>query len=83
MLGDSNKARGAEWTAIKKNKITPFAATRMGLEIIILGKVSQTERNIMISLVCRDLKRNDTDELTYKTETETYFSHRLRELTIG
>ena len=34
MLGD-NKARGAEWTAIKKNKITPFAATRMGLEIII------------------------------------------------
>ena len=37
----------------------------------------------MISLGCRDLKRNDTDELTYKTETETYFSHRLRELTIG
>ena len=35
MLGDNNKARGAEWTAIKKNKIMPFAPTRMGLEIII------------------------------------------------
>lgn len=29
------KARGAEWTAIRKNEITPFAAARMDLEFII------------------------------------------------
>ena len=46
MLSDNNKARGAEWTAIKKNEITPFAATRMDLEII-QGKISQTKRNII------------------------------------
>ena len=29
------------YSAIKKNKIMPFAATRMDLEIIILNEVSQ------------------------------------------
>ena len=40
------------YTAIKKNKIMPFAATWMNLQIIILNKVSQTENNKyrMISL---------------------------------
>ena len=31
------------YSAIKKNEIMPFAATRMGLEVIILSEVSQTE----------------------------------------
>ena len=32
--------RGISYTAIKKNEVTPFAATRMDLKIIILSKIS-------------------------------------------
>ena len=35
------------YSAIKKNKIMPFAATWMDLEIIILSEVSQTKTNII------------------------------------
>ena len=42
------------YSAIKKNKIVPFAAAWMDLETIILSKVSQTEKDKyhMISLIC-------------------------------
>ena len=41
-------------SAIKENEIVPFAATLMNLEIIILSKVSQKEKNKhhLIALTC-------------------------------
>ena len=41
------------YSATKKNKIMPFAATWMELETLILSKVSQKEKNKyhMISLI--------------------------------
>ena len=43
------------YSAIKKNKIMPFAAKWMDLEIIILSEVIQTEkdRHHTISFMCR------------------------------
>ena len=54
-----------------KNKIMPFAATWMDLEIVILSKVSQTERDKYhrISLICGFGKKR-TSELIYKSEIE-------------
>ena len=42
------------YSAIKKNEIMPFAATRMDLEMTILSEVSQTEKDKyhMILLIC-------------------------------
>ena len=39
-------------SAIKKNEIMSFAATRVDLEIIILSEVSQKEKYDVISLIC-------------------------------
>ena len=35
------------YLVMKKNEIWPFAATQMDLEFIILGEVSQTEKEIL------------------------------------
>ena len=57
------------YSAIKKNEIRPFAATWMNLESIILSEVSQTEKKKYHDIPFMwNLKRNDTNELTYKTE---------------
>ena len=42
------------YSAIRKNKIMPFAATWMDPEIVILSEVSQTEKDKYhtISLIC-------------------------------
>ena len=43
-----------EYYSVIKNKIMPFTATGMDLEIIILSEVSQSEKDKyhMISLTC-------------------------------
>ena len=48
-----------QYSAIKKNEITPFVATRMDLEMIILSEVNQTENDKyhMILLLCRLLRK--------------------------
>ena len=39
------------YSAVKKNKIMPFAATWMELETFILSEVSQKDKYRMISLI--------------------------------
>ena len=45
----------------------------MDLEIIILSEVSQTEKHkyLKIPFMCGSYKRNDANELIYKTETDS------------
>ena len=51
----------------------PFAATCMDLETVTLSEVSQAEKEKywMTSLYMWNLKQNDTNELTYKIETDS------------
>ena len=42
------------FSATKRNKIMPFVATRMDLEIVTLSEVSQTSKDkYMVSLISR------------------------------
>ena len=55
------------YSVIKRNEIMSFAATRMDLEIIILGEVRQTEKEISYDVTYMwNLINNDTKELIYK-----------------
>ena len=60
------------YSAIKTNEMIPVAATWMELEIIMLGEVSQTEKDKhdMRSYMW-NLKKKDTNELICKTETDS------------
>ena len=46
------------YSAIKNNKIIPFTATWMNLEIVILSEISQTEKKKyhMAAIICGILK---------------------------
>ena len=60
------------YSAIKENEIMPFAATWMDLEMIILGKWSKSDRERQIyDIINMWNLKNDTNELTYKTETDS------------
>ena len=50
------------------NEIMPFAATWMGIEIVILSEVNQTQKE---KYHMWNLKGNDTNELSYKTERDS------------
>ena len=59
------------YSAIKKNEIVPFAATCMDLEIIILSEVSQTKPHSYDITYMGNIKKNDANELIYKTEIDS------------
>ena len=57
---------------IKKNEIMPFSAKWMDLEITILSKVSQKEKNKYYVLICTcGIKKIEIDDLIHKAEIET------------
>ena len=57
------------YSAIKMNEIMAFAATWMGLDIIIQSEVSKRQISYEL-LICGILKK-DTNELIYKTEIDS------------
>ena len=60
------------YSAIKKNEIMPSAATRMDLEIIILSEVkSDRERQMSYDITYIWNLKYDTNELIYKTKTDS------------
>ena len=59
---------------MEKSEMMPFAATWMDLNIIILGEVGQTDRDRyhVMSLICGlKKKKKGTNELAFKTETDS------------
>ena len=59
------------YSAIKKNEIMPIAATCMELETVLLNEVSQTEKDIVWYCSYEEFKKNNTNELIHKTETDS------------
>ena len=61
------------YSAIKMNKIMPFAATWMQPEITTLSEVkSERERQIPYDITYMGNLKYGTNELTYETETESW-----------
>ena len=63
------------YSTVTRNKIMPFAATRMDLEIIILSEVNQTDIVYQIyDITYMWNLKYDTNKPIYETETE--YGHR-------
>ena len=59
-------------SAVKKNEIMPFRATRMAPEMIILSGVSQTARNKHHGTpLIPGILENDANDLIHRTETDS------------
>ena len=59
-------------SAIKWNEMMAFAATWMDLQIEILNKMSDRGGEMSYDIpYMQNLKRNDRNELIYKTETDS------------
>ena len=59
------------YSIIKKNEIMPSAATWMHREIIILSQMSERERQIQYDIPSMWNLKYDTNELIYKTKTDS------------
>ena len=60
------------YSVIKKNEITPFAATCIVLETVILSEVSPTQKDkYLIISIYAESKKSVINELIYKTEIES------------
>lgn len=70
----SHKAKGGlgGGRQLFKDEMISFAAPWVGLEIVILSEINQTEKQKhRIASLIHDLKTQDTNELVYKTDSET------------
>ena len=68
----TGKLPGGAWQRVNIKNEGQFAATWMDLEVIILSEVkSDTEREISYDITCMWNLKYDTNELTYKTETDS------------
>ena len=58
------------YSAVKKNKITPFAATWTSLQIVIVSEVSQTEKEeYCITLFIKGIFKNMIQLFTKQKQT--------------
>ena len=62
------------YSAIKKNKIMPFAGTWMDLKSVIPSEVSQTEKGKYDIPYMWNLKRNDTKPNLLTKQTDSQIS---------
>ena len=62
-------------STMKKKETRPFTRTRMDLDIIILGEVSQRKKNTHDVTYTRNLKKKeDTKDIIHKRETSSQIS---------
>ena len=61
-----------KYSAIKKNKIVPFAETWMDLETVVQSEVCQKEKNkyCILMPIC-GIQKKDTNKPVCKVEIET------------